>query len=103
MTTFATLLTTVPLVLGPGQAALSPPRDDAAALERLEDDSLATLRAAGTTSPAAPATADERSALAQAEARAADLEDRRAGDITNRELTTVLLVLGIVALIVIIA
>lgn len=71
------------------------------ALRLLEDEQLLTLRAGAPVTPA-PADEAERAELRRLEDRA--LETRRAGDLTlsNEDLTTILLVLGIVALLVII-
>ena len=96
-----TLLSTC-LILPLGALA-RPVLDEASALARLEDASLAELRAGAPLAPALPLVDLEHERLAAADAAAGDLVDLRAGDISNQDLMTILLVLGIVALIVIIA
>ena len=71
-------------------------------LQALESSALAEMRAGGAFSPAAAAGLDELAELARAESAAQELEALRGGDISNEELTTILLVLGIIALVLII-
>lgn len=82
-----------------------PPRvvhPELSALARLEDESLAEMRAGGPIRAATDLSSTEREALTRAEAAAGDLDALRGGDISNEDLTTILLVLGIVALVLII-
>lgn len=101
------LLTTALLTSGlpalqPIATSKSVETTERAALESLETPALETLRAAGD-APVATLNDVERSALRQLER--SDLEQQRAGDLhlTDRELTIVAIVLGVVVLIAIIA
>ena len=71
-------------------------------LSLLQDEQLANLRATGVLTVASPMSAEERESLREAERSAAELLDKRGGEISNSTLVTILLVLAIVALVLII-
>jgi hypothetical protein len=99
---------TVPKILLPRPFllphALPPPQPAGAVAPAIvEDESLAELRGGGDLRLSASPASDELEALRAAEqAAGAELAALRGGEISNSELTTILLILGIIALILII-
>lgn len=83
------------------QAGPGPVAPERVTLGAHVDESLGSLRASGSLVLAEPAGEGERSAFREAEERARELLALRGGELDNDTLLTVLLVLGIVALLVI--